>query len=197
MRTTLSNIIIFAAGAAIGSLVTWKMVKTRYEQIANEEIQEVREYYAEKIDELTHAQSEKPVEKEEDVEKTTFHTQPKPELREYANKINDLGYSDITEEEVNKMGKPYVITPEEYGELDDYETLSLTLYADRVLTDEQDIVIEDVDGVVGIESLTHFGEYEDDSVFVRNDSIMTDYEILLDERNYADIYNKPHLAEEE
>lgn len=197
MKNTLSNIIIFAAGAALGSVVTWKLVKTKYEQIANEEIQEIREHYAMKVDELTHAQSEEPVEKEEDTEKVTFHTQPKPELREYANKISNLGYSDITEEEVNDMGKPYVIMPEEYGELDDYETVSLVYYADGYLTYEQGIVIEDVDSVVGIDSLTHFGEYEDDSVFVRNDSVMTDYEILLDERNYEDINKNPHLAEEE
>lgn len=196
MKTTLSSIVIFTAGAALGSVVTWKLVKTKYEQIANEEIQEVRELYARKVDELTHAQHKEPV--ENDAEKVTFHTQPKPELREYADKISGLGYSDITEEEVNNMGKPYVIAPEEFGELDDYETESLTYYADGVLTDEQDIVIEDVDNVVGVESLTHFGEYEDDSVFVRNDSIRTDYEILIDERNYEDIKNySPHLAEEE
>ena len=197
MKAALSNIIIFATGAAIGSVVTWKLVKTKYEQIANEEIQEVRELYAQKVDELTHSQCEESVEKEEVTEKAVFHTQPKPELIEYANAIRGLGYSEIDDEEVNDMGKPYVITPDEYGELDEYDTLSLTLYADGVLTDEQNIVIEDVDSVVGIESLTHFGEYEDDSVFVRNDSIMTDYEILLDERNFKDTNRRPHLAEEE
>ena len=197
MKTTLSNIIIFTAGAALGSVVTWKMVKTKYEQIANEEIQEIRELYARKVDELTHAQYEEPTEAV-DEDKTTFSTPVKPELREFADKIKDLGYSDITEEEVNNMGKPYVITPEEYGELDEYETVSLVYYADGYLTDEQNIVIEDVDNVVGIDSLTHFGEYEDDSVFVRNDSVETDYEILLDERNYEDVKNySPHLAEEE
>lgn len=41
---------------------------------------------------------------------------------------------------------------------------------------------------IGFESLGHFGEYEDDSVFVRNDRLKTDYEILLDEENYSDSY---------
>ena len=58
--------------------------------------------------------------------------------------------------------------------------------------------VEDVDDVVGIESLDHFGEWEDDSVFVRNDKYKTYYEILLDERKYSDIINEnPHLAEDE
>ena len=40
---------IFLAGGAIGSLVTWKLVKTKYEQIADEEIDSMREYYTIKI----------------------------------------------------------------------------------------------------------------------------------------------------
>lgn len=83
--------------------------------------------------------------------------------------------------------KPYVIAPEEFGEMDDYETVSLTYYSDGVLTDDFDNEIEDVEGMVGEDSLDHFGEYEDDSVFVRNDRYKTDYEILLDLRKYSDV----------
>ena len=36
---------IFLAGGAIGSVVTWKLVKTKYEKFANEEIDSMREYY--------------------------------------------------------------------------------------------------------------------------------------------------------
>ena len=47
--------------------------------------------------------------------------------------------------------------------------------------------IEDVDDVVGEDSLNHFGEFEEDSVYVRNDERKCDYEILLDHRRYADV----------
>lgn len=46
MNKTLFGVIAFAAGAAIGSVVTWKVVKTKYEQIADEEIASVKEEYA-------------------------------------------------------------------------------------------------------------------------------------------------------
>ncbi len=85
------------------------------------------------------------------------------------------------------MDKPYVIPPEDFGEEGDYEIKSLTYYADGVLTDDWDNVIEDIDELIGEESLTHFGEYEDDSVFVRDDQMKIDYEILRDVRNFADI----------
>jgi hypothetical protein len=54
-----------------------------------------------------------------------------------------------------------------------------------------------VDDVVGFESLNRFGEYEDDSVFVRNDRLKCDYEILLDRRKYSDVVNKkPHEVDD-
>ncbi len=91
---------------------------------------------------------------------------------------------------------PHIITPEEFGEIEDYDTISLTLYSDGVVADDADKPIEDVDEVIGKESLDHFGEYEDDSVFVRNDKLKCDYEVLIDERQYAQILEeKPYLKE--
>ena len=92
--------------------------------------------------------------------------------------------------------KPYVISPDEFGEFEDYERISLSYYTDQILADEDDEKVEDVDNVVGLESLAHFGEYEDDSVFVRNDRLKCDYEILLDQRTYSDVIKqRPHQTE--
>ena len=84
--------------------------------------------------------------------------------------------------------KPYVIEPEIFGEDPDYETISLTYYADGVLTDENNCIIDpgEIESLIGEESLDHFGEYEDDSVFVRNEERKTDYEILSVPGNYDD-----------
>lgn len=91
---------------------------------------------------------------------------------------------------------PHIITPEEFGENEEYDTISLTLYSDGVLADDADKPIDDVDEVIGKESLEHFGEYEDDSIFVRNDKLKCDYEVLIDERKYAQILeDKPYLKE--
>ena len=69
--------------------------------------------------------------------------------------------------------------------------------ADQVLADEDDDPVEDVDNVDGFESLKSFGEFEDDSVFVRNDRLKCDFEILLDQRNYSDVCKlKPHQRED-
>ena len=79
----------------------------------------------------------------------------------------------------------------------DYSTISLTYYSDDVLTYESDELVEDVDDIVGADFAEHFGEYEDDSVFIRNDRMKTDFEILADKRNYSDVVEtNPHSAED-
>lgn len=177
MNERLTNLLIFAVGTVVGSAVTYTLLKTKFEQMAQDEIEEVRNLYLKKTEELNESNKE---------------ISSKSKVSEYEKALNDLKYmndiEDEKEEESMKEDKPYVISPNEFGELDGYETNSLTYFADGVLTDDTNTVIDNVDEVVGTDSLTRFGEYEDDSVFVRNDRHECDYEILLDNRRFSDIY---------
>lgn len=180
MNTNISKFIIFTAGAALGSAVTWKVLKTKYERIANEEIRAAYEH-------IKHSQSiplfvESEDENEDDSE---VPTEREAMMAHY--KVVASRYGNIFEEEVKDVEKPYVIAPEEFGEMANYESVSLTYYADGVLTDENDEVVDDIDDLVGADSLTTFGRYEDDSVFVRDDRRKIDYEILADLRKYSDV----------
>jgi len=65
-----------------------------------------------------------------------------------------------------------------------YETKTLFYYADKVLADDDYQILDDVKGNIGDDALTQFGVYADDAVYVRNDILGIDYEILLDEREY-------------
>ena len=199
-----TKMFIFAAGILTGSLCTWYSVKKYYEKIANDEIDSMKEWLARRVEE----QDKKTEDKTPDPTANPASPSVKPNLMEYAAMVKDLGYTDYSrrqetpepkkeEEEVDEMDKPYIIEPDEFGECD-YEEVSLTHYADGVLTDEQDNPIEDVDGMVGEDYAEHFGEYEDDSVFVRNERLQTDFEILADQRNYSDLYkNKSYPTEDE
>lgn len=195
MNRILSNVLIFAAGAAIGSVVTWRYFKTRYELV--EEDFEVAD---ETVDE---EESEEDSAKEPVEVKSSLTS--KPPLKEYVKMVKNLGYSDVEEantdeddEDVKDVYEPYIIHPEEYGEIHAYETLSLNYYADGVLTDDLDNRIEDVESIVPADFADHYGEFEDDAVFVRNDERQCDYEILRDTRNYADVFEESlHPAEDE
>ena len=188
------NFMIFVLGAAVGSVVTWKYVEKKYERIAQDEINSVKEVFSKRISEYftevnTSDSNSKLI---EEVQIKADNAKEKPNIIEYAARLHKQGYTnysdiEVKEEEPMSVDKPYVIAPEEFGELDDYDTISLTYYADQILADDNDEIIEDIEDVVGFDSLNSFGEYEDDSVFVRNDRLKCDYEILLDQRKYTDV----------
>lgn len=181
MNNKVINLLMLAAGAAIGSAVTWKVVKTKYERIADEEIASMKKYY----------EGQNKVEKVEPEKVEPKRVAPVPiidplekEKIAYNNMVKDCGYISEEGGPVNVGLKPYVISPDEFDELDNYQTMTLFYYADGILADEEQEVIEDIDGCIGVEALKHFGEYADDAVYVRNDRQRIDYEVLLDERKF-------------
>ena len=182
MNDKLSSVIIFCGGVFIGGFLTWDFFKTKYEKIADEEIASVKE--------------------------TFEHREPRPDKNykvEEALKGNDAyiniidsnsyrNYSNTAIETDKKGGtadmelkQPYVITPEQYEDNVDYTKVSLTWYSDEVLEDDWGNVL-DPDDVIGSDALKTFGQYEKDSVFVRDDEEQIDYEVLLDTRSYKETY---------
>ena len=180
----------FLIGATVGSIATWKLLKTKYEQIAQEEIDSVKDVYSK-----NYRNNEDDIENIKDIpdeQNPINEIDDKPDLSIYTAKLKEQGYlKDEEEGGTDEMEKPYVISPEEYGEIDDYNLYSYTYYADKVLADENNEPIEDVDSIIGLESLKHFGEYGDDSVYVRNDELKADYEILLDDEKYEVLFPRP------
>lgn len=177
----LKDILAFTLGAAVGSVVTWKLIKNKYETYAQEEIdsviEEFKKHYSKSVDSAEETQKVEEVKEDADSEK-----------EEHKTIVKDLGYvskADDTKPIKNK--DIYVIPPEIFGDCD-YEIVSLTYYEDGVLAYGDGTIVENIDEVVGEDSLTHFGEFEDDSVFVRNNAHETDYEILADYRKYSELF---------
>lgn len=179
------NFAMFMAGLTIGSAATWLCLKKRYEQIAQEEIDSVKAVFAEKKPETVIRKEENEnIDKDNKIK--ADQAKLKPDLINYTNYAS-TNNKNAKEEKVNMVEKPYIILPEEFGDFDEYTKLSLTYYSDGVLADENDEIVDDIDETVGADFADHFGEYEDDSVFVRNDRLKCDYEILRDNRSYSDV----------
>jgi hypothetical protein len=182
MNIKLSNLLSFAAGAVIGSVVTWKVVSDRYEQII-EAMQDRFENFTvadaieaggnvELVDEITTVPEQNAIDDMRNI---------------YKNIAREEGY--IQEEEEEYMPEPYVISPDDFAELDGYNTETLYYFADNVMTDDEENILDELEDIIGdIDPVKHFGEYEKDSIFVRNDEKQCDYEILRDTRKYYDIY---------
>lgn len=182
MNDKLSSVIIFCGGVFIGGFLTWDFFKTKYEKIADEEIASVKETFEHRV-----SRPDKDCKVEEALKGNDA----------YANIIDSNSYRNYsnTAIETDKKGgtadmelkRLYVITPEQYEDNVDYTKVSLTWYNDEVLEDDWGNVL-DPDDVIGSDALKTFGQYEKDSVFVRDDDEQIDYEVLLDTRSYKETY---------
>ena len=193
MNDKLSSVIIFCGGVFIGGFLTWDFFKTKYERIADEEIASVKETF-----EHREPRPDKNYKVEEEPKGNDEYINVSPGVAERIIQIIDSnGYRNYsnTAIETDKKGgtadmelkQHYVITPEQYEDNVDYTKVSLTWYNDEVLEDDWGNVL-DPDDVIGSDALKTFGQYEKDSVFVRDDDEQIDYEVLLDTRSYKETY---------
>ena len=181
MTDTVKNVVIFAVGAVIGSAVTYFILNKKYKKISDEEIQSVRDVYKKKEEALKDMASEQAEKMAQEIVANAI-----PEE-------DDISDAKEVDDEM-KDNRPYVIDPDDFGE-EGYRTVSLDYYADGVLAYMDSGAVarsiiepEEVDEIVGRDSLTRFGEYERDTVYVRNDKTKTDYEILANVDKFSDIY---------
>ncbi len=163
MKTILSNVAIFAAGVVAGGFVMWCYIKP-------------------KLEEAIEKNMEKPAENEPEVD-AEVTTSEQITFDDYTQVLNKTGYNAGMPETDDQ--KPYVITPEEFGETENDE-VEFTLFADGILADECGNAIddEDVEAWVGRANLERMGEHEKDVLYIRNNKQGTDYIICKDLSNY-------------
>ena len=185
----------FLVGGAVGAFITWKAIDKYYADLAEEEIQSVKErYYGEEKNSYQEESNDKEHKREQYPNKTN-------DIHEYAKLLSKEQYVDYQKNDTESLDEEdddtydiYVISPDEYGdkvgteEWTDWELEGLVYFQDGVLCDERDNPIQEVELTVGRDWVTKFGYYGyEDVVHVRNEGLKTDYEIVKDYRNYRDI----------
>lgn len=98
---------------------------------------------------------------------------------------------DIDAERMNsELGRPYVITENEWSENSDNNDRQVLTYfaSDDTLVDENEAMIDDINGTVGQDNMKRFGHGCDDPnvVFIRNEKLATDFEVLRHNGSYAE-----------
>ena len=189
----MKGLLIFAAGLAVGAVAGAVIVKNKVLADAKAEIEEVREYYRSARGKVNRENVEE-TEEVKEVEKKEYELKDIQVKDEPKTEKEHTNYSQITKMYMSKdefqspmYDDPFVIDPSEFGENPEYDTETLTYFADGVLVDDVDDVIEEPDIVVGLENLKVFEEFGATTVYVRNDIYKTDYEIIRDDWNYSDL----------
>ena len=197
MNNKLFSFIMFTTGAAIGSFVTWKAIKTKYERFAQEEIDSVKEEFS-RLSKIRKESNNRQNEDEDteagDIE---WNDTDQDDLVEYSNitaRYRSSSDDDETDEEGDEWSEgevpyingPYVISPDDFSSSPPgYSAQPLDYFADGILADGWGVEL-DIEETIGEESLEHFGEYADDLLYVRNERKEIDYEVTKDPRTYAE-----------
>lgn len=164
--TGTGSVIGFITGALVGSIVTYLLTKKKIQAQADMEIEEVRETFAN-------------FKRNQEVVLTEHKIPENRDLSRYSKVVKEPAPKD----DPSPSDKPCLISMEEYVEDDEYDKETVIFYSeDGVLTDQFDHVLG-VNDIIGEEALKHFGDEEEDIVYVRNNKFMTDYEVVLEHKS--------------
>ncbi|MBQ0089524.1 MAG: hypothetical protein KBT27_09360 [Prevotellaceae bacterium] len=175
----IKNVLVFGAGVTIGA---GAMYAYQYKKMLRS-IRSIEDYYKSKnVDEIEATETvEEPIiviHKDDDISQST--------VKDYNKIVESNDYAPrVTVQPVRTQG-PRIISPEKF-EHGVFDKATVLYFSNGVYTCDGVVWSDDeVDEFIGIDAYTHFGEYEKDSVFVRNDRQETDYEILFVDETYGE-----------
>ena len=203
----MNKVLMFVLGAAVGSLITWKLLEKKYKDLADEEIESVVERFKNREKEERHILNDfEHVVAYNDAPNEDLTKPNKEEKKDYHKMVQDLeydysdDYSDDPDITITKMDdgsiwmgptpdhiEPYIINPDEFGDNDEYSTKTWMYYADFTVTDEEGEIVSDAQNHIG-DALTDLIQSGDNSIYVRNDNNKCDYEIIKSDMRYSDAY---------
>lgn len=191
----IANLVIFAAGAIIGAttgIYIYKKTTDEANEIRiQEELESIKEYAerskakheeTDEVPEWDSTDDDRPVGdiRRDDEEEDDEDYLPKKESTQY----NTISGNSVVEEE------PYIMDVEKFFEDDKMQDkVTLTYYAaDGALVDDNEELITDINNTVGHMTLQNFGKLSDgpDVVYVRNEKLGIDYEIIRVYNSYAE-----------
>ena len=118
------------------------------------------------------------------------------EKKKYYNYAKQYTSQPSTRNDASDDDKPFVLSGEQEAFETGKEILGYTYYSDGVLTDENDNVVNDIDGRVGINNIKNMSD-DLPYVYVCNPKTSGVYEICYDDRTYTEAVGKRSLEASE
>lgn len=194
--------IIFTAGGLIGAGVAWFFTKKYYRERTEKEIESVKEAY----DRL-----------KEDIQKRADAAKSKPDLSVYMEALKKSEEKAATSAPINYSGftsgieepdepepieyvptarpidkevdhsKPYLLDRMPYPNEKPYHSLiTVIYYADGTYADQHGTEVE-VEDYIGTDMMGYIEETSKDEIFIRNEELELDVDIIKDNRTYDDV----------
>ena len=203
--------IIFLAGAAIGSGITYfvtkkvigEKVEAKYEAQYQEELKSVKEsfaYLAEEDRKKAEAAKNKPSidiyteainkararEEEAEAKKVNYSKPATIDLED--DEIEDDANTPLIDttiiDEDTDTSQPYIL--KRIPDDEEYTRVSVTYYADGTYADSRDAEME-IEEYIGKNMMDYVSHTDKDEVFIRNEELGIDVDIIKDTRTYDEV----------
>ena len=184
------------AGAGVGG--TYIYMKDKFEKRLNEEVNALKTHYVERDREL----AKKNEEKKKELEEIVFSKNETNDFMDYANiyksntpekVIAAVSHKEVVNDNLDISGAAEIISDVDFADpnFDNYQKISVDYFEDGAAFES--LSGEEIDGfelIVGDDFKTAFGEFTPNVVYVRNDELQVDYEIIEQEGSH------PHPEDE-
>lgn len=211
----LASVMSLVAGAAAGAAIAMKKLDSKYAALSEAEIAKAKIYYnalhkreefqspEAAVDHFILSSIAEGAIADQAAEATRAYQGDSEAIKRLAEKLevedNEEGEEDPHEpeesfdlEEEKKTrtpDRPYVITEDEFTDGEPaYTPIEVTYFeGDDVLVDDQSKPITDIDGTIGIENLSRFGDgsRNPDVVYIRNERLGADFEVIRSQGKYT------------
>lgn len=194
-------VIAFALGAAVGVASCAIYFKNKYQEMYNQDVQAIRDYYnklnAQNESSKDSSSDEKPAETKKD-DSLTSYARTVADYTKYNTDNTKPIFVErqedvVTEVEPSKSGieveksnfapmsnphppKPYRIDADEFGQNEDFDPIYWEFYTDGVLVNENYEPIENIMDWIG-DGLRVFADTEDNIFWIRNEKYGVDIEV--------------------
>lgn len=195
----------FLSGLAIGAFAMKKFIDHNYEYVSEDEpnIEEndtIEEFDVSEDLEAAFAEKENIVASTKET-RIDYSKIKSVNDAEYTRILDELRYSVDKEAEENKVepivevltevdrSKPYRINPDEFEELDEYESDEYTYYTDGYVTDSYGLPVsdEDIEATIGLDFESYFDETGEDQIYIRNEQRSMDFSVIRDVDKFVDV----------
>lgn len=213
MNSVVKSTVIFLGGLVVGGFVTNLLVKEKYEHEAAEEISAMHKSFINRYKEPI---SEQNIEKDEKHNYSNYISKDKNDVIDYSsfskketsvenNSEEDISKEDstddvielkreISDDPIHEIDWEIYESSEEYG----FSHVELVLYTeDYILANVYDEKIDDVEKRITVDILNKFAHLPKDEIWVRNEILGCDFNIVKDNRKFSDVVGENLPSEEE
>ena len=197
--------IIFVSGLAIGAIGTWFFTRKHYQKVADEEIESVKASFK-KLQEDAQKRADAAKNKPDLTTYMEVANKGQEEVKEEPKAVNYTGFtSEVAPEDASfsreellpkpidpkvDRSKPYLINRLPYADEDpDYTSITVMYYADGTYADPHGRELE-IEEYIGSDLMGYVEETDKEELFIRNEELGVDIDIVKDARTYDDIMFK-------